>query len=59
MEEQLIKKIKGIMLGIKTGTKTPNEIGVWLNKLHDINEPMYQELLGEYIQIKKVYDAKK
>jgi hypothetical protein len=59
MEEQLIKKIKGIMMGIKTGSKSPADIGVWLNKLQKINEPMYQELLGEYIQIKKAYDAKK
>jgi len=59
MEEQIIKKVKGILHGIKTGTKTHSDMEIWLNKLHDINEPMYQELLGEYIKVKKIYDSKK
>ena len=48
MEEILIKKIKGGMLGIKNNTKEPKEVAVLLNKLKDINKPMYEELLNDY-----------
>lgn len=48
MEEILIKKIKGGMLGIKNNTKEPKEVAVLLNKLKTINKPMYEELLNDY-----------
>jgi hypothetical protein len=48
MEEILIKKIKGGMLGIKNNTKEPKEVAVLLNKLKEINKPMYEELLNDY-----------
>jgi hypothetical protein len=48
MEEMLIKKIKGGMLGIKNNTKEPKEVAVLLNKLKTINKPMYEELLNDY-----------
>lgn len=53
MEQDLIKKIKGIMLGIKTGSKTPKDsnIGIYFNKLKDINKWQYESLLIEYKQL--------
>ena len=48
MDEILIKKIKGGMLGIKNNTKEPKEVAVLLNKLNEINKPMYEELLNDY-----------
>lgn len=53
MEETLIRKIKGGILGIKNGTKTPKEVIKYLNMLKDINKPMYQELLNDYISVVK------
>ncbi len=53
MEQDLIKKIKGAMLGIKTGSKTPKDanVGLYLNKLKELNKGMYDELLGEYKEL--------
>lgn len=48
MEDILIRKIKGGMLGMRQGTKTQEEIGRLLNKLKDINKPMYDDLLNDY-----------
>lgn len=48
MEQQLIKKIKGGIMGIKNGTKTAAEVGKFLNMLQGINKPMYEELLNDY-----------
>jgi hypothetical protein len=48
MEEQLIRKIKGGIMGIKNGTKTPGEIGPLLNQLKTRNEGMYLELFNDY-----------
>jgi hypothetical protein len=56
MEEMLIKKIKGGMLGMKNNTKEPKEVAVLLNKLKDINKPMYEELLNDY---KKTLEIRK
>lgn len=47
-EEQLIRKIKGGIMGIKTGTKQPNEVGPLLNRLKTVNEGMYLELFNDY-----------
>lgn len=48
MEEQLIRKIKGGIMGIKNGTKTPAEVGPILNQLKTRNEGMYLELFNDY-----------
>ena len=50
MEEILIKKIKGSISAIKCKAKTPKEAGagVFLNKLKNINKPMYDELMNDY-----------
>lgn len=56
MEQELIKKIKGGMFGIKNGTKEPKEIAPLLNKLKTLNLPMYEELLKEY---KKALESRK
>lgn len=54
----LIKKIKGGLLGMKTGTKTPTDVAPWLNKLKTINPGMYEELFNDYKASKLEYDAK-
>lgn len=48
MEDQLIRKVKGGILGIKTGTKTPAEVAKNLNRLKEVNLGMYDELLPKY-----------
>ena len=48
MEEQLIRKIKGGIMGIKAGTKTPEQVGPLLNQLKARNEGMYLELFNDY-----------
>jgi len=53
MSEILIKKIRGGIMGIKNGTKTPQEVIGLLVRLKDINFPMYEELLAKYIETVK------
>lgn len=53
MEETLIRKIRGGIMGMKNGTKTPAEIGPLLNKLKNINLPMYDELFNDYKSVLK------
>ena len=53
MSEILIKKIRGGIMGIQNGTKTPQEVIGLLVRLKDVNFPMYEELLAKYIQIVK------
>ena len=48
MEQQLIKKITGGLMGIKLGTKEPKEVAVLLNKLKPINLMMYEEFFEKY-----------
>lgn len=47
-EEQLIKKIKGGIMGIKIGTKNPDEVIGWMNRLKIINKPFWEELMNDY-----------
>ena len=53
MEDIIIRKIKGGIMGIKNGTKQPKEVIVWLNKLKPLNKPMYNELINNYIAVVK------
>jgi hypothetical protein len=48
MEELLIKKIKGGIVGIKSGSKEPKDVASLLNLLKKQNQPMYEELLDSY-----------
>lgn len=59
-EELCIRKIESGIRGLKNGSKTPQEAncGFFLNKLQPLNEGMYQELLGKYVQAKNEYDKK-
>jgi hypothetical protein len=59
-EELSIRKIESGIRAIKNGSKTPAEAncGLYLKKLKDINEGMYQELLNNYIEVKRQYDNK-
>jgi len=48
MEEIIIKKIRGGLFGMRNGTKEPQEVAVWLNKLKDINPHMYSDFFNDY-----------
>ena len=48
MENELIRKIKGGIFGIKQGTKEPKDVAGNLNKLKAINEGQYEDLLKDY-----------
>ena len=53
MEEQLIRKIKGGLMGIKMKTKQPKDVAVLLNKLKLVKKLMYEDLLNDYKQTLK------
>ena len=61
MEELYIKKIKGGIIGINNGTKTPEEanIGRALNNLKAVNEGMYSDLMNDYKAALAKYNASK
>lgn len=50
MEEILVKRIGGGIRAINGGRKTPQEagIGALLNRLKEVNLPMYEELMEKY-----------
>lgn len=54
-EEQIQRKIIGKMAAIKRGELEPADsgIGVLMNKLKEMNLPMYEEKFEEYKQILK------
>jgi hypothetical protein len=49
MEEILIKKIKGGLLGIKNKTKKPADVLPLLSRLKEINPGMFNELNNDYL----------
>lgn len=58
--EELRRKIKGAMIAIKGGTKTPSETGVGAHfkALHSIDEAAHAELIKEYAPIVKAWKDK-
>jgi len=50
MQEQLIKKITGGIMGIKAGTKEPKDVAPHLNRLKGINEGLYEDYLKKYTE---------
>ena len=50
-EEKLVKQVKGGLMGIKLGTKSPKEVFDRLNLLKKYNQHMFEELFQEYNQI--------
>ena len=48
MEELIIKKIIGGLMGMKNKTKEPKEVAMWLNKLKPINPGMYEDYFNKY-----------
>lgn len=50
-EEKLVKQVKGGLMGIKLGTKSPKEVFDRLNLLKKYNQYMFEDLYQEYIQI--------
>jgi hypothetical protein len=50
-EEKLIRQVKGGLLGIKQGTKSPQEVFGKLNILKRYNQYMFEELLIQYKNI--------
>jgi hypothetical protein len=59
MEEQLIKRIKGGIFGLRNNTgKTPTEVAKLLNQLKEKNKPMYDELFNDYKAALAIYKEK-
>ena len=48
MEEVIMKKVIGGLMGLKNKTKEPKEVAGWLVKLKKVNEGMYEEYLVKY-----------
>ena len=59
-EELIIEKIEEGIRGIKMGTKKPEDakVGVFLNKLKELNDGLYHDYLNNYIIVKKEWDKK-
>ena len=60
-EKQLIileKQIRGKMHAIKNKLVTPKDsgIGILMNKMKLVDEPMYESLLKEYVEIYKNFN---
>lgn len=51
--QNLERKIRGGMMGIKNKTKTPQEagLGAFFNKLRTMDEALYEKLISEYKDI--------
>ncbi|MHA2270109.1 MAG: hypothetical protein ACXAB8_20150 [Promethearchaeota archaeon] len=60
VEELLVKKIECGIRGIRMGTKNPEEakVGKFLNKLKDVNEGLYDDLLIRYMKVYKFHQQK-
>jgi len=56
MEQVIVKKIIGGILGIKTGTKEPKDVAFWLNKLKAVNPYLFEDYFTKY---KDACDTKK
>ena len=50
-EEKLVKQVRGGLMGIKLGTKSPKEVFDRLSLLKKYNQYMFEELFQEYIRI--------
>jgi hypothetical protein len=48
MEQMLEKRIIGAMHGLKNGTKTPQDVALWLNKLKKVNVFLYEDYFNKY-----------
>ena len=59
-EELCVEKIEQGIRGIKMGIVKPEDakVGLFLAKLMPLNEMMYQDLLAQYVVVKKEYDRK-
>ena len=59
-EESYIKAIKGGMISIKNGEKSPKDanVGSNLNRLKAVNPGMYDDYLKEYKEVLKEYNSK-
>jgi hypothetical protein len=53
IEKIYIKKIEGVIRGVRIGTKNPEEVNIHLllNGLKKINEGLAEDYLDEYIEI--------
>ena len=60
LEELAIKKIRGGMLAIKNGSKSPEEVSLSYSfgKLQELNEGMYEDYILEYDRLVKDYNRK-
>jgi hypothetical protein len=57
MEEICIRKIEGGIRGIKLGTKTPMDVDITnsFNRLKEINQGMYADLMNNYKKVLEEY----
>jgi hypothetical protein len=57
-EEIYVSRIENGIRAIRKGTKTPNEVNVhlWLNKLKNLNDGLYDDLLAKYVKVIKEYE---
>lgn len=53
IEKIYIKKIEGVIRGVRIGTKNPEEVNIHLllNGLKKINEGLADDYLDEYVEI--------
>ena len=53
IERIYIKKIEGVIRGVRMGTKNPEEVNIHLllNGLKKINEGLAEDYLDEYVEI--------
>lgn len=58
MEELVLKKIECGIRGIRLGTKNPEDVnmGLYLNRLREINDGLYDDYLEKYKRVMKMYN---
>lgn len=52
MEQVVVNKIIGGLMGMRNGTKQPKDVAPWLNRLKGINSGLYEDYLKKYTEIK-------
>jgi len=48
MEQVVVNKIIGGLMGMRNGTKQPKDVAPWLNRLKGINEGLYEDYFKKY-----------
>ena len=53
MEDMLVRKIRGGLMGMRQGTKAPVEVWKSISRLKDLNPPLGDDYESEYIEFMK------